>query len=298
VTYYHLDGLGNVRAMTDKNAAIVERHDYLPFGEECTTAPCTPAGGAQPKRFTGKERDTETGLDYFGARHYGASLGRFTTVDPTVNVQRGLVDPQRWNRYAYGLSNPFRYVDPDGRDVSIGLTFTGNDWTAEEKTAIIGRVTDWYQGQDVGNVYVFDSATNAHGSWSSCCLSRYANLEVSSESSTKHDPHKVFAGNYRHLPTEKRRTATANTIVHETAAHQFHATYANFMDQVNYSREAAEHDSMIRSRFGTVADSYAYGEERTRHSVTDGPIPIHPDDHKLLLELVGPSVHVSPPVPR
>ncbi len=52
---------------------------------------------------------------YFGARYYGSRIGRFTTVDPVVDVKGSLVNPQKWNRYAYTLNNPLRYVDPDGR---------------------------------------------------------------------------------------------------------------------------------------------------------------------------------------
>jgi len=73
--------------------------------------PCWHTG----KRFTGKERDTETGLDYFGARYYRANVGRFTTVDPVYTWQENLVDPQRWNRYAYARNNPLKYVDPNGK---------------------------------------------------------------------------------------------------------------------------------------------------------------------------------------
>ena len=85
VEFYHVDAIGNVRVVTDATGAVVERHDYLPFGEECTTGPCATNPGvaaSQPRHFTGKERDTETGLDYFGARYYGSKIGRFTTVDP------------------------------------------------------------------------------------------------------------------------------------------------------------------------------------------------------------------------
>jgi RHS repeat-associated protein len=118
VQYYHLDAIGNVRAVTNQSGTIVERHDYLPFGEECTTGACGSNPGialGQPKHFTGKERDTETGLDYFGARYYRGSLARFTTVDPAMSATLGLHDPQKWNRYAYARNNPFRYIDPDGR---------------------------------------------------------------------------------------------------------------------------------------------------------------------------------------
>jgi RHS repeat-associated protein len=114
IEYAHLDALGSVRAITDAAGRVLERHDYLPYGEEWNPAPPRPETLTQ--RYTGKERDLETALDYFGARYYGARLARFTTVDPVMNVKANLMDPQRWNRYAYVLGNPLRNVDPDGRE--------------------------------------------------------------------------------------------------------------------------------------------------------------------------------------
>lgn len=111
VEYYHLDALGNVRAVSNQAGQITAYHDYLPFGEEWN-----PQLDPQPRRFTGKERDTETGLDYFGARYYAPKLGRFITVDPNPGATQALLQPQKWNRYAHSLNNPLRYVDPDGRD--------------------------------------------------------------------------------------------------------------------------------------------------------------------------------------
>ena len=110
VKYYHLDGVGNVRAISDAAGQVIERHDYLPFGEESNPQP---SGDA--RKFTGKERDSETGFDYFGARYYGSEMGRFTTVDPVYTWRENLEDPQRWNRYVHTRNNPLRYVDPDGR---------------------------------------------------------------------------------------------------------------------------------------------------------------------------------------
>ena len=62
---------------------------------------------------TGKERDAETGLDYFGARYFSAAQGRFTTVDPE-GASASLFDPQRWNGYSYAINNPLKFVDRDG----------------------------------------------------------------------------------------------------------------------------------------------------------------------------------------
>src|SRR5579864_3347896 len=64
--------------------------------------------------FTGKERDAETGLDYFVARYYPGAQGRFTSPDtPLVDQQPS--DPQSWNLFAYVRNNPFRFYDPDGQ---------------------------------------------------------------------------------------------------------------------------------------------------------------------------------------
>jgi RHS repeat-associated protein len=64
-------------------------------------------------KFTGKERDSESGLDNFGKRYHASSLGRFMTPDPLLNSGRP-DNPQTWNRYAYVLNNPVRFTDPTG----------------------------------------------------------------------------------------------------------------------------------------------------------------------------------------
>ena len=77
----------------------------------------SPEGVATPaQRFTGKERDTETRLDYFGARYYSAGPGRFTSADPKKFSGRTIENPQKWNKYAYTLNNPLALFDPDGRE--------------------------------------------------------------------------------------------------------------------------------------------------------------------------------------
>ena len=63
--------------------------------------------------FTGKERDGESGNDYFGARYYASSMGRFLSPDPLLNSGHP-ENPQTWNRYAYVLNNPLRSTDPTG----------------------------------------------------------------------------------------------------------------------------------------------------------------------------------------
>jgi RHS repeat-associated protein len=83
--------------------------DCYPYGgERAVTDSCS-----QDFKFTGKERDAETGNDYFGARFYTSRFGRFLTPDPLLNSGRP-TNPQTWNRYAYALNNPLSVVDPTG----------------------------------------------------------------------------------------------------------------------------------------------------------------------------------------
>lgn len=89
-------------ALSSPAAAAVVR---LPTSQEIA-ASSVPARGAEPAYAR----------SYFGARYYRAGIGRFTTVDPELNVKDALVEPQRWNRYAYVTNNPLRYTDPDGKN--------------------------------------------------------------------------------------------------------------------------------------------------------------------------------------
>jgi RHS repeat-associated protein len=120
------DQLGTPRMIIDKTGSLagVKRHDYLPFGEELganiggrTTALGYTSDPTRQK-FTLKERDIETGLDYFLARYYSNLQGRFTSVDPE---QAGAHsdDPQSWNGYAYARNSPLVYSDPFGLDYRV-----------------------------------------------------------------------------------------------------------------------------------------------------------------------------------
>jgi RHS repeat-associated protein len=65
-------------------------------------------------KFTGKERDSESNLDNFGARYDSLAMGRFMSPDPD-NAGADPTNPQSWNMYAYVINNPLAFVDPDGR---------------------------------------------------------------------------------------------------------------------------------------------------------------------------------------
>jgi RHS repeat-associated protein len=114
----HTDHLGTVRLITDGAGSVVSEHKYFPFGESTTAE----APSHNSHKFTGHERDGESGLDYMTARYYEAGVGRFLSSDPSDSSARRQ-SPQSWNRYAFANNSPVRFFDPDGRE---SLSATGN----------------------------------------------------------------------------------------------------------------------------------------------------------------------------
>jgi len=121
-SYLTADVLGSPRVITAQDKSVKARHDYLAFGEEIAagygsrTAQQGYAADNLRQKFTGKERDVASGLDYFGARYYSSAVGRFTSVDPINVTLRRMLDPQLINLYSYSHNNPLAYVDPTGAD--------------------------------------------------------------------------------------------------------------------------------------------------------------------------------------
>lgn len=99
VVYYHTDVVGSVRMVTDESGAAIEQYNYMPFG---VLVGGQGPGVAQPRGYAGKERDLETesdfseARDYFGARYDASQTARFITVDPVLDIEAALTDPQRW----------------------------------------------------------------------------------------------------------------------------------------------------------------------------------------------------------
>jgi RHS repeat-associated protein len=124
--YVTADQLGSTRLVTDSLGAVTSRYDYFPFGEEIPAV----LGGRSGvvgygsaltlrQRFTAKDRDAETGLDYFEARYLSSAQGRFTSPDPVKVTPERLRDPQQFNLYAYARNNPLRFIDPTGQVLQL-----------------------------------------------------------------------------------------------------------------------------------------------------------------------------------
>lgn len=125
INYYFADHLGTARVVASATGTLVDDSDYYPFGGE---NPITSSSGNAYK-FTGKERDAESGLDNFGARYDASSMGRFMTPDPLpwLDWQHGnkeerqhfgefISNPQNLNMYAYVDNNPVSKTDPTGME--------------------------------------------------------------------------------------------------------------------------------------------------------------------------------------
>jgi RHS repeat-associated protein len=119
VSYYFSDRLKTASVITDSAGNFKEDEDFFPYGGEVKFVDNDP----NHYKFTGHERDGETGLDYFGARHYSNPLGRFMTPDlsedPFPLVYAEFSDPQTLNLYNYARNNPLRFADPDGHDYHV-----------------------------------------------------------------------------------------------------------------------------------------------------------------------------------
>jgi RHS repeat-associated protein len=120
VHYQLADWLGTRRAQVSPAGAIEETCQSLPFGDQlnCVQTNLATANDATEHHFTGKERDAESGLDYFGARYYASNMGRWMSPDwagkPEAVPYSSLDDPQSLNLYGYVGNNPLSKADKDG----------------------------------------------------------------------------------------------------------------------------------------------------------------------------------------
>jgi RHS repeat-associated protein len=148
VFYYFADHLGTARVATNSSGVVCYDADFYPFGgERIVTDTCDSA-----YKFTGKERDSESGLDNFGARYDSSSMGRFMSADPVFISAARLTDPQSLNLYAYVRNNPLNLTDPTGLDFYLSCTHTDDNASTCQQVQN-GSSKDWVQGQTVNGQF-------------------------------------------------------------------------------------------------------------------------------------------------
>jgi RHS repeat-associated protein len=137
VYYYHGDHLGSAQVVTDYRGDVYEHIEYTPYGDLWVEH--APNVEATPFRFTGKERDSETGLYYYGARYLNPQTSMWLSTDPAIGEyipqaplndearkyngnlpgMGGVFNTVNLHVYHYAGNNPVRYTDPDGRKFII-----------------------------------------------------------------------------------------------------------------------------------------------------------------------------------
>ena len=138
--YYHSDHLGSAQLITDNEGREYERIEYTPYGEYWIEKRA-PENKTLPFKFTGKERDEETGLYYYGVRYLDPKTSRWLSADPAlsdyipmapVNDEAkkhnqnlpgmgGIYNTVNFHLYHYAGNNPVKYTDPDGNTLDANL---------------------------------------------------------------------------------------------------------------------------------------------------------------------------------
>lgn len=208
------DQLGTPRMVFDQTGALAttKRHDYLPFGEELVAGQGLRTSGVNGlgynadttrQKFTSKERDIETGLDYFLARYYSSVQGRFTSPDefkagayefwllgdPSVGEKQAIPFgdirlPQSLNKYQYCYNNPLKFIDPNGHDallidnkdtgkttILIPVHFTGPSATPGLISEVISRASQLDTGDPNVTIQIVATKERMHGVLNTLTLS-------------------------------------------------------------------------------------------------------------------------------
>ncbi|GHV06711.1 hypothetical protein FACS189485_15690 [Spirochaetia bacterium] len=193
--YYHSDHLGSAQLITDADGQEYERIEYTPYGELWIEKASIASNIDIPYRFTGKEKDEETGLYYYGARYLDAKTSRWLSTDPAIGDyipgapindearkrngnlpgMGGVFNTINSHLYHYAGNNPVKYTDPDGRIVFLvgvgtsagagagGTTSSGIAiGFSKEKGLSIGFFSSAGGGSEIGvSVGIFGTVTIA-----------------------------------------------------------------------------------------------------------------------------------------
>ena len=151
--FYFNDVVGTRRVQTDYAGVLEQSCSGLPFGDSlsCTNSIQFPT----EHHFTGKERDFESGNDYFGARYYASSMGRFLSPDWSSNPENvpyaNRKNPQSLNLYGYVGNNPLSMTDTDGHAGCPSLIFIGlcNLFTDLKNKVLHGEFTTDTTGAEI-----------------------------------------------------------------------------------------------------------------------------------------------------
>lgn len=148
IYFYHPDHLGSATWVTDVGCDPVEYVHYMPYGELWHDQRTSTY--SERFKFTGKERDSETGYDYFGARYYSSALPLWLSVDPLAGEYPNL------SPYAYCANNPIRNIDEEGE--------TPKDKVVGWALGIITNIIPYISFSHIRDIYVPDNTMDYNSS--------------------------------------------------------------------------------------------------------------------------------------
>jgi len=154
--FYHSDHLGSSSFITDADGIVSQHLQYLPYGELFVEQRDNTARYYTPYKFSGKEKDEETGYSYFGARYYMPELSIWSAVDPMSD------DFPHLSPYNYCENNPIMLVDPDGNNSGWyednGQTVLDPKINSQQDVYDAGKTGKYYG--DMGVEYAPDGSVN------------------------------------------------------------------------------------------------------------------------------------------
>jgi len=141
--YYTSDQINSTRIITDGTGTVVYSALFDPYGgmQKQWVNTYSPS-----LKFSGKERESGSEMDYFAARYYDHLRYRFISADPLINKDEAFANPQLWNLYSYCRNNPITFFDPDGR------------WSKEVHDKIIDTAFPGEQNENMRNIFKEASA--------------------------------------------------------------------------------------------------------------------------------------------
>ena len=177
VYFYHSDHLGSASWITNGSGTPVQHLQYMPYGEPFVNERISSYN--ERFTFTGKERDSETGFSYFGARYYDSDiLTGWLSVDPLADKYPNI------SPYAYCAWNPVRLVDPDGEDVWEVNIITGEtkvEKASENRVNVVGNGVNKSYDFPSGDFYLnVEHTKNDDGSY--CSINAYGGTEYNNAS--------------------------------------------------------------------------------------------------------------------
>ena len=196
--YYASDQINSTRIVTDSSGTVVYAAAHEPYGgiQKTWVTTYDPA-----LKFSGKQRDAESDLDYFGARYYDRAQYRFISTDPICRKSSGNL--QMANLYSYCINNPINLIDPNGEDlVGINLPFDKDRivhlylerafatrvegfFAACASNGINILLTDAFRTKAEHNDYQEDPTMNAAAGWSRHCIGWAIDINWAALSSTE-----------------------------------------------------------------------------------------------------------------